>query len=193
MIAIICTAAMAEGGDKGWFVGQHAKLYEIGHRSIDMVDIAASRVDWKARLEAADIIFLSGGNTFYLLDEIRRSGFDVWMQEHIESKIFVGASAGGIVMTPSIETASIEPGDKNLPRLTNLRGLGFVHIEFEPHCDEQRFHTIQDWSLKNRRTVFAVNDNGALIATKDALQAVGKNTSSLYINGITGSLDIINK
>ena len=45
----------------------------------------------KTQLEAADIIYVSGGNTFYLLQELRRTGTDELLVREVDKgKLYVG-------------------------------------------------------------------------------------------------------
>ena len=80
-VGFIPTAANVEEGDKAWFIEQSFDaLNRYGFKWIDMVDPSASEIDWQSRLNDVDIIFVSGGNTFHLLNQFRKSGFDKWLK-----------------------------------------------------------------------------------------------------------------
>jgi len=91
------------------------------------------------KLELANILVITGGNTFKLLKNLRDSGFDkaikqFWQKNNV---ILVGFSAGAEVLTPSIKTAS--QGDKPDPNdvgLEDLSGLGLVDFEIWPHYNQ---------------------------------------------------------
>lgn len=162
-LAFVPTAANAEAGDKTtWFFRQYEDLQRIGINWIDMVDFAAAEVDWRSRLDACDVLYLSGGNTFYLLDQIRKQRFDDYLKTVLDSKVYVGGSASSITMTPSIEVAAIPPGDPNLPNLTDLTGLGYVDFEIEPHCDEERFATVETYAKQHNKRIYAIDDQTAI-------------------------------
>lgn len=162
-VAFISTAANVEEGDKvAWFFRQYEDLRRIGIAWIDMVDFAARDVDWRARLDACDVLYLSGGNTFYLLDQIRKQGFDDYLKTALDSKVYVGGSASSITMTPSIDVATIPPGDSNLPNLADLTGLGYVDFEIEPHCDEDRFTIIETYAKEHNKKIYAIDDETAI-------------------------------
>ena len=124
---------------------------------------------------------------------MRRFGFDMWMHKNVGNKLFIAASAGSIVMIPSVDVAAIEPGDIDLPGHVDLCGLGFVNVGFEPHCDKQRFRVIQHRLPNNKRTIVAVNDKGAMTVINGRLQAVGKNTSQLCSNGEGMDLSVFSR
>lgn len=165
-IGFIPTAAHAEPGNKDWFLGQLDALRQYGWKWIDVVDIANSVINWQSRLMQVDVLFVSGGNTFYLLNAVRKSGFDKWLQKNLQDKVYVGASAGSIIMTPSIEVATIPPADDNFLKLKNLSGLDIVDVEIEPHCDQNRSSVIKKWAEKYSRHIFAIDDQSALLWTQ---------------------------
>ena len=162
-VAFIPTAANVEGGDKvSWFFRQYEDLRRTGISWIDMIDFAAPDVDWQSRLAKCDVLYVSGGNTFYLLDQIRKQKFDDYLRKALATKVYVGSSAGSITMTPSIEVAAIPPGDPNLPNLINLTGLGYVDFEIEPHCNEERFVLIRKYAKTHSKKIYAIDDQTAI-------------------------------
>jgi dipeptidase E len=162
-VAFIPTAANVEEGNKvAWFFRQYDDLRKLGIEWIDMVDFADADVDWQARLDECDVLYLTGGNTFYLLDQIRKQGFDEYLKEALESKVYVGSSASSITMTPSIDVAAIPPGDPNLTGLTDLTGLAYTNFEIEPHCDENRFDKVRAYAEEHGKHIYAIDDQTAI-------------------------------
>ena len=80
-------------------------------------------------LRECDAVYLSGGNTFRFLKAIRDSGLDLILTRLAGEKVLMGTSAGGLIMTPSIEIASSE----NDIGLMNNKGLSLVKFGFYPH------------------------------------------------------------
>lgn len=157
-IAFIPTAVNVEEGHKDWFIAQLTNLQKFGFSWIDIVDPSADGVDWEQRLEDVDVVFVSGGNTFYLLDQYRKTGFGNWLTSNLENKVYVGVSAGSIVATPSIEVATIEPSDRNTVNLQDLTGMKFVNFEVEPHCEGERFSIIKQYAERKSVNVYAIDD-----------------------------------
>lgn len=90
----------------------------------------------------ADLIYLSGGNTFYLLNGLRSSPLWSALRHHVDNGgVLAGTSAGALLMTPCITTASYPPFDRdeNTVGLKDWQGLHLVDFEFFPHYD----HTIR--------------------------------------------------
>lgn len=180
-VAFIPTAANVEEGNKiDWFFRQYDDLRRIGINWIDMVDFADTDVDWRSRLDECDVLYVTGGNTFYLLDQIRKQGFDDYLKTALQDKVYVGGSASTITMTPSIEVADIPPGDPNIPGLTDLTGLGYVDFEVEPHCDEARFTTVEAYAKEHGKKMYAIDDQTAIQVVDDKVDVVSEGEWKLY-------------
>jgi len=164
-VGFIPTAANVEVYNKNWVVQQFLSLWRYGFYDIDIVDPSAAGVDWRARLHDVDVLYISGGNTFHLLDQVRKTGFDKWLKQNINKKVYVGGSASTILMTPTIAVAGMEPGDENLSGITDLTGLGYVDFEIEPHCDAPRMEAVEAYAKTRPNAVYGIDDSSALVVT----------------------------
>lgn len=90
-------------------------------------------------LLASNIVVISGGNTFSLLQNLRQSGLDKSIKEFVNKPDFVlaGFSAGALVLTPTIAVCNLPNFDQNVVGLKDLSGLGIVDFEIFPHYDKQ--------------------------------------------------------
>jgi len=179
-IGFIPTAANAEVGNKDWLINQFGCLWRYGFSWIDIVDPTAAEVDWQARLAEVDVVYISGGNTFHLLDQVRKTGLDKWLAQVLESKVYVGGSASTILMTPTIAVAGLEPGDENLPGLTDLAGLGYVDFEVEPHCDATRLISVGDYAKTTPNPVYAIDDETAIQVVDGGVTVISRGSWKLY-------------
>lgn len=179
-VGFIPTAANAEEGNKDWLISQFLNLWRNGYTWIDVVDFSADGVDWQTRLADADVLYLSGGNTFHLLDQARKTGFADWLRKNLDRKVYVGGSASTILVTPSIEVAAMEPGDPNLPGLTDLTGLGLVDFEVEPHCDMMRFDIVEKYAAGRPNPVYAIDDQTAIKVVDDRVEVVSEGFWKLF-------------
>jgi dipeptidase E len=179
-VAFITTAAHAEGGNQHWVIRQLVDLWQYGFSWIDIVDPSADGVDWRSRLAEVDVLYLTGGNTFHLLDQVRKTGFDNWLRENIEKKVYVGGSASTILMTPTIAVAGLEPGDENLPGLTDLTGLGYVDFEIEPHCNVARLEAVKAYADTTANPIYAIDDTTAIQVVDGKVTVVSGGSWKLY-------------
>ena len=92
-MAFIPTAANIEEGDKDWLITDLNNCRKLGE--VDIVDISALEKDvWLSRLEKANVIFVGGGNTVYLMVCVLKSGLDKELKELLKTRVYVGISAG---------------------------------------------------------------------------------------------------
>lgn len=172
-VGFIATAANVEAGNKDWYIAQITNLQKYGFNWIDFIDPSAANVDWQSRLREVGVLFVSGGNTFHLLDQSRRTGFGSWLREHIEDIVYVGASAGSIIMTPTIEVALVDNGDENLPGITDLTGFSFVDFEIAPHAlGMPSVAAHREYAASISRSLYAINDKSALCVVDGELEIV---------------------
>nr|WP_301287600.1 Type 1 glutamine amidotransferase-like domain-containing protein [Bacillus sp. 1735sda2] len=81
-----------------------------------------------------DVMYVSGGNTFYLLQELRKHGLDDVLKEEInKGKLYIGESAGSIIMAPSIEYISLMDEQQKAPELSSYQGFNEVSRYPVPH------------------------------------------------------------
>ena len=173
-VGFIPTAANVEPYNKDWLIGQFLQLQRYGFYQIDIVDISADGVDWRARLEDCDVLWISGGNTFHLLDQVRKTGFDEWLKDNIDNKVYVGGSASTILMTPSIEIAT--PIDENIVGLSDLTGLGYVDFEINVHCDAEAIRATAEYAKSRPNGVYALDDLSAIKVVDDSVEVISAGT-----------------
>lgn len=116
---------------------------------------------------SCDAIHLSGGNTFGFLAAIRRRDLGRGLTHYARSGgALIGVSAGAILMTPAIITASL-CGDQDCWSTVDTTGLGLVGFDFIPHVsyigDPQR--VVSDYATQhpNRLVVGCSDGEGVLI------------------------------
>lgn len=105
---------------------------------IDNMQEGEDALEESKKISSADILLISGGNTFELLDNLKKSGLDKAILEFIKKQQYIlsGFSAGAIVLTPRIDVASEAGGDDNVVGITDLTGLGIIDFEVFPHYSE---------------------------------------------------------
>ncbi|MBI2475278.1 Type 1 glutamine amidotransferase-like domain-containing protein [Candidatus Uhrbacteria bacterium] len=127
-------------------------------------------------LSNADVIWVNGGNTFYLLDVARKTGFIEIVQDLVRNKgvIYGGTSAGTILASPSIGAASWggEDADKNIVGLTDLSGFGFVSFVSHVHYDPVKERKIII-ANKKELPIYAIPNGSAVEVNGDQIIAHG--------------------
>ncbi len=113
-------------------------------------------------VDSFDVIYVCGGNTFYLLKRVRKTGFDKVIKEFVKNnKLYFGVSAGSILVCPNIDIAS--PFDENDVNLTDLTGLNLTKYNVSPHYCEKDKLIIDKFKKKSQYKVISLTDNQALL------------------------------
>ncbi|MCX6119113.1 MAG: Type 1 glutamine amidotransferase-like domain-containing protein [Proteobacteria bacterium] len=153
---------------------------EYGIRNISIFN--ADQPFSSSQLEKAlntDLIYLGGGNTFYFLYWIKRQGLDTRLRQFVaRGGVLAGLSAGAIIMTPSIATASYPKFDRdhNDVKIEDLTALGFVSFEFFPHYEavEEYAKELRKQSKKISWPIYGVDDGGGIIVNHHSLRFFGR-------------------
>lgn len=102
---------------------------------VDELDISmAAHLDIVNKLENNDYIYVAGGNTFFLLQEMNRSGAGDILKKQINAgKLFIGESAGAILLAPNIEYSKETDNPLAAPHLKTFEALNIVDFYPVPH------------------------------------------------------------
>lgn len=174
-IVDIPTAANVEEGDKSWLLKGFIQLKELGFSYVDIVDIAAvPRSVWEPRLNNADVLLFGGGNTFYLLDWINKSGLRELLPGMLKNKIYMGISAGSYIACPTIEMATWKHQDRNRAGLTDLTGLNLVPFLVSVHYTPDKKEVIKEGISKTKYPVKILDDNQAILVKDGEYKLVGE-------------------
>ena len=117
------------------YVKSGQKALEKFGLKVEPLDVAeASAEEIEASLSRGDLIYVSGGNTFYLLQELQRKGADKLILREIEGgKPYIGESAGTMILAPSIEYVQLMDKASVAPELTSFAALGVISKYPLPH------------------------------------------------------------
>ena len=173
-VAHVVTASKGEK-DTSYVVEDTKTMEGLGFQ-VESIDIEGSSEDELRKLfERFDIIYVQGGNTFYLLKAVRESGFDKVVKEFIEQgKIYIGVSAGSILMGPTIETANWGGADRNEAQIKDLNGLNFVPFLISPHYTKGDEELLKREISKWHYPVRFLTDAQAFLIQDDTITLVGK-------------------
>ncbi|HEY4963625.1 MAG TPA: Type 1 glutamine amidotransferase-like domain-containing protein [Candidatus Saccharimonadales bacterium] len=122
--------------DPWWVDRDRNTLKQLGFKfsEFDIADKTAAELS-KA-LTNIDVVFVAGGNTFYLLDMMQRCGFEQRIKTLLDQSVqYVGGSAGAIVAGPDIEPIRSLDDPQDAPNLKTTKGLGLVDFVVIPHVN----------------------------------------------------------
>jgi dipeptidase E len=142
----------------------YAEKHDAEFRYIDNSRLQAQ--DENEKLLGSNILIITGGNTFELLDKLRRSTLDRAIKKFVTKTEFVlaGFSAGALVLTPTIEVCNLPIYDKNTVGIKDLTGLGIVDFEVFPHYDKSKHKQIlEEYKKTAKHTVKEITNEGLLV------------------------------
>ena len=110
------------------------KLKRLG-LAVDELEVSEASYEMiVSKLEKNDIIYVTGGNTFYLLQELRRTGADKILIREIEKgKLYIGESAGAIIAAPDIGYSAKMDRTEKAPDSREYSGLNLIDFYVVPH------------------------------------------------------------
>lgn len=136
-VAFVPTAARAEQTD--FYVAEARTAWASLGVAVEEADAAVlSAHEMAEKLHRCHYIYVSGGNTFYLLDQLRQKQADkVLMQEIAAGKPYIGESAGSMMLAGDL--AYVREMDDCSPAPHIRTGLGLVGFCPLPHDGETPF------------------------------------------------------
>jgi dipeptidase E len=170
-------------GEGAWrFIsGQESEcpMTELGWKSVGVLELTAlPSIDeerWVPKVREKDVLLVSGGDALYLAHWMRESGFADLM-ESLAQTVYIGMSAGSMVMTPRIGKDFV--GWK--PRTGgNDSTLGVVDFSIFPHLDhpmlpENTMTDAERWAAGIPGVSYAIDDDTAIKVSDDAVEVVSE-------------------
>lgn len=109
-----------------------------------------------------DVVYICGGNTFYLTAKMREDSFDRVIKRLVkEGRLYLGVSAGSVLAGPNIDIAS--PFDPNDIGLKDLNGLKLTNIIVCPHYDQKEKQIIEEYKKKEKYQIIPITNTEALL------------------------------
>jgi len=139
-LLFIDTAAETEKGSKQWLKNDRDGLVKGGFQIQDFSITGKTKGEVEEAINSVDIVFVNGGNTFYLLDKMRKVGFENLIKAYLKKGgIYASSSAGSIVAGPNIEPArKLEDLNEHLSSIPT-KGLNLVDFVMMPHWGSDSF------------------------------------------------------
>lgn len=139
-LKIICLSTAANVyEEKPWLEDEKQPFRDMGFNLIEL-DIANKKPQQVSeKLHDADVIYVTGGNTYYLLQQMKACQFGNVLRECLERGVlYIGSSAGAIVLCDNIDFIR-DMDDPALAKLDNYEGLGILDFKILPHLNHPKY------------------------------------------------------
>ena len=116
------------------------RLLNMGYRvqNIDITNEIPATI--KKQLNEVEALFVAGGNTFYLMQQLHEKKLIESINQFMQSdRLYIGASAGCAICSPSLEPYISLDDMSKAPRLASLAGLGITEFVVLPHYGNMKY------------------------------------------------------
>jgi dipeptidase E len=177
-IGIINEAYAVEEGDKRWVLDNLNSVASNFSGEIDIVDLLALSIEKvEERLSDKDVIFVVGGDTDYLMSVYQKTGFDMLLPKLLETKVYVGSSAGSMVVGKRINAAAYKLIYGEDSKWNIDQYVGLVDLSVMPHLDSPHFPNRKESLLEAvgsfEGKVYGLRDDSAVVIDGENVQTIG--------------------
>jgi dipeptidase E len=176
-------------------------LGELGWKTFGVLELTAlpslPKELWHPQVEGADAIIVGGGNKFYLSYWMEKSGlFGMLPQLIKQGTVYVGASAGSMMVTPSLhfnrdsfEKTGVyhdDEFDEVMPSSAgSAKTLGLVDFVIRPHFDADYFpqttlKNVEKWAARVDNPLYALDDQSALKVIDGTVEVISRGEWKLF-------------
>lgn len=165
-VCFIPTASDTEGYKD--YIEEAKTVFEELDFSIRIIDVA--KMDKAAiinELQSCQCLYVSGGNTFYLLQELKRKDLAPYIKNKVlDGMLYIGESAGAIIASENIDYVQFMDDKTMAPDLTDYSALSLVDFCVVPHYEEFPFEqsaakTIETY--EDTLNLLSINNSEAII------------------------------
>lgn len=158
-------------------------LCELGWKSVGVLELTAlptiDKQNWIPLVREVDALLVGGGDPTYLCDWMRQSGFADLIPSLRPEIVYVGVSAGSMVVTPSF-------GETYNDRDTRgYRALGLVDFAIGPHLDNPNIpgNSLAEyatWAAGVPVPTYAIDDETAIQVVDGAVEVISEGHWTLF-------------
>ncbi len=178
-VAIINEAYAVELGDKRWVLDNMNSVARHFPTELDIINLLALSIkEVEKRIRSKDVIFVVGGNTDYLMYVFNKSGFSSLLPKLLEDKVYVGSSAGSMVIGKRISTEAYTKffGEDQDFGVTEYMSL--VDLAIKPHLDSGNFpnnraNILDEHASGTDFPVYGLRDDSAIVIDGNDQEFIG--------------------
>ena len=159
-------------------------MCELGWKSMGVLELTAlpgiDKEHWVPMLRQTDALLVNGGDPLYLCYWMRQSGLADLLPS-LRETVYVGLSAGSMVMTPRIGEDFV--GWR--PPTGGDETLGMVNFSIFPHLDHEMLPDnsmagAERWAAGMRAPAYAIDDQTAIKVVDGAVEVVSEGHWKLF-------------
>ena len=154
-------------------------MTELGWKSVGVLELTAlpgiEQEIWLPMIQATDVILVNGGDPMYLCYWMQQSGLADLLPSLPHEAVYVGLSAGSMVMTPNIGEDFV----RWTPPTGGDKTLGVVDFSIFPHLDNEELPqntmaNAEKWAAGMSVPSYAIDDETAIQVVDRAVQVLSE-------------------
>src|SRR4030081_3285413 len=174
--------AMPGGAAMAWtfITGREPRtpMCELGWMSLGVLELTAlpsiDEAEWIPMVRETDVLLVNGGDPLYLCYWMRQSGLADLLPS-LRETVYVGLSAGSMVMAPNIGEDFV----RWRPPTGGDRTLGLVDFAMFPHLDhaampDNSMADAEKWAAGMPVPCYAIDDETAIKVTDGTVEVVSE-------------------
>ena len=173
----LCLISTERGNQDGDWIKYHAMLLRGLGLKVDIVNISKP-VD-AFLLYEYKAYYVCGGNTFYVLDQMRRMKVDKMLKKVIsDGALYFGISAGSMLLCPDISIANYGSVDGKMTdindiKIEDLSGFNVLPFYIFPHFRDSEKESVEKFYKDKKKPVITLTDEQAIYITDKAIRLLG--------------------
>ncbi|HEY0734910.1 MAG TPA: Type 1 glutamine amidotransferase-like domain-containing protein [Herpetosiphonaceae bacterium] len=193
--------AASEGTEYAWWM--LSQTASMGWQKFGVLELTALpsilEEHWLPAVEAADIIIVGGGTTGYLSYWFQESGFATRLPELLKNTVYLGVSAGSMVVTHSLYVNPDMLAERGIfyddeydegapPHAGSDKTVKLVDFVIRPHLNSEWFPhiTIERMEQAAARVdvpLYAIDDQTALKVVDGSVEVISEGEWKLFNAG----------
>ena len=167
------TTASKKVSDTSYVERTRQKMNELNFSFTEYDIVGKSEEGLKKALSSHDIVYVEGGNTFYLLKAVRDTAFEKVVKEAIENGlVYWGVSAGAYIACPSIIMATWSDRFDRCG-VTDWAAINLVPFLIKAHYTPDILETLKEKSKELQLPLRVLNDDQAVMVKDGEVQLIG--------------------
>ena len=159
-------------------------MCELGWKSLGVLELTAlpsiDKERWASWVRETDVLLVNGGDALYLCHWMRQSGLADLLPS-LRETVWVGLSAGSMVMTPRIGEFFVNW----TPPTGGDETLGLVDFSIYPHLDhpmlpENTMANAERWAADIAGPAYAIDDETAIKVVDGTVEVVSEGHWKLF-------------
>ena len=167
------TTASKKVNDASYVGRTRQKMDELNFSYTEFDIVGKSEEELKKALSSSDILYIEGGNTFYLLKAVHDTGFEKIIKEAIKNGlVYWGVSAGAYIACPSIIMATWSDRFDRCG-VTDWIAMNLVPFLIKAHYTPDMLDALKEKSKDLQFPLHVLNDEQAVLVKDGEVQLIG--------------------